>query len=164
MITQPITLPITQPITPLMTVTQLIILQIHLRHFVLALRLKDLVCHKKLKKPHLNSHSKILEKLLPQEDCRKMKTALTTVLTTVPTTALTTALTATPIMRTVKRLIIASLGMNTALQTAKMMALAMISTSTIYQLQVTSSKTTGDTTQPLVPETFLTQSKTLTRL
>jgi len=116
-----------------MTVTQLIILQIHLRHFVLALRLKDLVCHKKLKKPHLNSHSKILEK-------------------------------PTPIMRTVKRLIIASLGMNTALQTAKMMALAMISTSTIYQLQVTSSKTTGDTTQPLVPETFLTQSKTLTRL
>jgi hypothetical protein len=160
MITQPITLPITQPITPLMTVTQLIILQIHLRHFVLALRLKDLVCHKKLKKPHLNSHSKILEKLLPQEDCRKVKTALTTV----PTIALTTALTATPIMRTVKRLIIASLGMNTALQTAKMMALAMISTSTIYQLQVTSSKTTGDTTQPLVPETFLTQSKTLTRL
>jgi len=125
------------------------------------LRFKDLVYHLNQERQQLDSLSKILRKLFAQEDCSQLTTALTT--------ALTTSLTATPKQRTVQShsmtmRIHAHLMMTTALEAVKMTTLAMNSTSILYQLQLTMSTTTGDTTQPLVPETSLTQSKTLTRL
>lgn len=144
---------ITKPITQPITVTQLIILQLQFSQLMVPLRFKDLVYHLNQERQQLDSLSKILRKLFAQEDWSQ----------------LTTALTATPKQRTVQShsmtmRIHAHLMMTTALEAVKMTTLAMNSTSILYQLQLTMSTTTGDTTQPLVPETSLTQSKTLTRL
>jgi hypothetical protein len=79
-------------------------------------------------------------------------------------TQLTKSLNASLTMITVKLRIHAHLLMTTVLQTANMMELAISLTPKVYQLQVISSKTTGDTSLPLVPKTSLIQSKTLIRL